>query len=160
MIIRKLRLQRGWSQEQLAQMTDLSVRTIQRAERGKSISVESIKSLAAVFDVDLSHLYQPELTNEEIEMKEENMTWEEQRALEYVRDVKGFYSHLLSFVLVMPLLFLVNYLTTPQYMWAWWPLLGWGIGVASHALSISEFVPFLGPDWEKRQVEKRLGRKL
>ncbi|WP_428831123.1 helix-turn-helix domain-containing protein, partial [Campylobacter coli] len=30
MIVRKLRLQRGWSQDQLATMTGLSVRTIQR----------------------------------------------------------------------------------------------------------------------------------
>lgn len=32
MIVRKLRLQRGWSQEQLATLTGLSVRTIQRIE--------------------------------------------------------------------------------------------------------------------------------
>ena len=34
MIVRKLRLQRGWSQEQLAEMSGLSTRTIQRIERG------------------------------------------------------------------------------------------------------------------------------
>ena len=160
MIIRKLRLQRGWSQEQVAHMTDLSVRTIQRAERGKSISVESLKSLAAVFDVDLSHLHQPEHSKEDELMKEENMTWEEQRALEYVRDVKGFYSHLLTFALVMPVIFIMNYLLTPHYIWAWWSFLGWGIGLASHGLSVFEVMPFMGTDWEKRQVEKRLGRKL
>lgn len=33
MIVRKLRLQRGWSQEQLATLTGLSVRTIQRIGR-------------------------------------------------------------------------------------------------------------------------------
>ncbi|WP_309247253.1 helix-turn-helix transcriptional regulator [Shewanella sp. VB17] len=34
MIVRKLRLQRGWSQEHLSQLSGLSVRTIQRIERG------------------------------------------------------------------------------------------------------------------------------
>ncbi len=159
MIVRKLRLQKGWSQEQLAEMADLSVRTVQRAERGQSIGMESLKSLAAVFEVDLSQLHQP-FTEEDDTMNEENMTWEEQRALEYVRDIKGFYSHLGSFACVIPFLFAINYFITPGYMWAWWPLLGWGIGLASHALSVFEVFPFFGPDWEKKQVEKKLGRKL
>ena len=46
MILRKLRLQRGWSQEQVAELTDLSVRTIQRIERGGQPSLESAKALA------------------------------------------------------------------------------------------------------------------
>jgi transcriptional regulator with XRE-family HTH domain len=35
MLIQKLRLQRGWSQEQLAELSGLSVRTIQRLEGDK-----------------------------------------------------------------------------------------------------------------------------
>jgi transcriptional regulator with XRE-family HTH domain len=38
LLIQKLRLQRGWSQEQLAELTGLSVRTIQRIERGQNPS--------------------------------------------------------------------------------------------------------------------------
>ena len=45
MLIQKLRLQRGWSQQQLADLSGLSVRTIQRLEQGQSASVESLKSL-------------------------------------------------------------------------------------------------------------------
>jgi len=136
-------------------MSGLSVRTIQRLERGKRAGLESLKSLAAVFDVELSNLY------EDTEMKaEENMTWEEQRALEYVRDVKGFYSHLLTYVLVMPFIFILNYMVSPGYIWAWFSLFGWGLGVVSHGLSVFELFKFFGADWEKRQVEKRLGRKL
>jgi transcriptional regulator with XRE-family HTH domain len=48
MIVRKLRLQRGWTQEHLAEMTGLSVRSIQRLERGQPGSLESMNSLAAV----------------------------------------------------------------------------------------------------------------
>ena len=155
MIVRKLRLQKGWSQEQLAEMSGLSVRTIQRIERGKKAGLESLKSLAAVFDVELSNLY------EDTEMQsDETMTWEEQRALEYVRDVKGFYSSLVTFLIVVPALFLMNYFLTPGYFWAWWVLFGWGIGIVSHALSVFELFKFFDADWEKKQVEKRLGRKL
>ena len=51
MNVRKLRLQRHWSQDQLAQLSGLSIRTIQRIERGQTPGLESLKSLAAVFDV-------------------------------------------------------------------------------------------------------------
>jgi transcriptional regulator with XRE-family HTH domain len=54
MLIQKLRLQRGWSQQQLADLSGLSVRTIQRLEKGQDASVESLKSLAAVFEIDFS----------------------------------------------------------------------------------------------------------
>ncbi|PRY63507.1 2TM domain-containing protein [Vreelandella songnenensis] len=45
-------------------------------------------------------------------------------------------------------------------MWAWWPAMGWGIGIISHGLSAFEVLNFFGPEWEKKQIEKRLGRKL
>jgi transcriptional regulator with XRE-family HTH domain len=54
MLVQKLRLQRGWSQQQLAELSGLNVRTIQRIEKGQEPSVESLKSLAAVFNVDFS----------------------------------------------------------------------------------------------------------
>jgi dihydrofolate reductase len=46
MILKQLRLSRHLSQEQLAQMSGLNVRTIQRIESGHSASVESLKCLA------------------------------------------------------------------------------------------------------------------
>ena len=56
MLVQKLRLQRGWSQQQLAELSGLNVRTIQRIEKGQEPSVESLKSLAAVFNVLFSTL--------------------------------------------------------------------------------------------------------
>ena len=35
-----------------------------------------------------------------------------------------------------------------------------GIGLALHALNVFEVFNIFGPDWERKQVEKRLGRKL
>jgi transcriptional regulator with XRE-family HTH domain len=56
MILRKLRDQKQWSQEQLAHVSGLNVRTIQRVESGKKASLETLKCLAAVFEVDISKL--------------------------------------------------------------------------------------------------------
>lgn len=58
MILKRLRENKKWSQEQLAIMSGLSVRTIQRIERGQSASVESLKSLASVLEVSISTLEQ------------------------------------------------------------------------------------------------------
>lgn len=59
MILKQLRMSRHLSQEQLADMSGLSVRTIQRIESGQNASLESQKCLAAVLDVDLDTLNQP-----------------------------------------------------------------------------------------------------
>lgn len=47
-LIRNERLKRAWSQEQLAQVSGLGLRTVQRIENGGNASLETIKALAAV----------------------------------------------------------------------------------------------------------------
>jgi len=56
MIIKKLRADKKWSQEQVATFSGLSIRTIQRVESGQSASIETLKSLASVFEIDMSKL--------------------------------------------------------------------------------------------------------
>jgi len=155
MIVRKLRLKHGWSQEQLAELSDLNIRTIQRIERGQKPSLESLKSLAAVFETSVPELQrEPEMTSEV------KITDEEQVVIDQVRAIKGFYSHLMTYLMVIALLFAINLITNPGYIWAWWPAMGWGIGIINHGLSAFEVFNFFGAKWEKRQIEKRLGRKL
>lgn len=155
MIVRKLRLQRGWSQQQLSQMSGLSVRTIQRIEQGQTAGLESLKSLAAVFEIPVSDL-QPEP-----DMKTDvSITEEETAAIEQVRAIKGFYSNLITYLVVIAFLFVLNFILDPSYIWAWWPALGWGIGIVFHGISAFELFNIFGPEWEKKQIEKRLGRKL
>ena len=58
MILKELRISQYLSQEQLAHMSGLNVRTIQRIESGHNASVESLKCIAAALDVDVSTLNQ------------------------------------------------------------------------------------------------------
>ncbi len=58
MILKKLREDKNISQEQLATMAGLSVRTIQRIESGNRASIESLKSLASVLETDIATLEQ------------------------------------------------------------------------------------------------------
>jgi len=73
MIIKRLRKERNWSQEQLAILSGLSTRTIQRIESGQSASLETQKCLASVFEIELTKL------TEEIRMIDKvSETWKEQ----------------------------------------------------------------------------------
>ncbi len=72
MILKQLRLSRHLSQEQLAEMSGLNVRTIQRIESGHKASVESLKCLAAVFEVDI-----PTLTQEKFMIDKKSDNWHE-----------------------------------------------------------------------------------
>jgi transcriptional regulator with XRE-family HTH domain len=58
MILKEMRISRHLSQEQLAQISGLNVRTIQRIESGNNASLESLKCLAAALEVDVSTLNQ------------------------------------------------------------------------------------------------------
>jgi transcriptional regulator with XRE-family HTH domain len=156
MLVQKLRLQRGWSQQQLAELSGLNVRTIQRIDKGQEPSVESLKSLAAVFNVEFSTLKEQGMDN----AVSESQSAEEILAFNQVRKLKGFYIHLAQYVLVIALLSVINALTTPNRWWVQWVIMGWGIGVFFHWLQISERFSLFGSKWEKEQVEKRLGRKL
>ena len=163
MQVQKLRLQRGWSQQQLAELSGLSVRTIQRIENGSAASTESLKSLASVFEIDFSTLSsEPAMpdTPTSSPTHTASASQQEQLALLEVRKLKGFYLHLAQYVVVIAALCAINLLTTPHRLWFYWPALGWGIGILAHAATIFGWLPFLGVDWEKRQVEKRLGRPL
>jgi transcriptional regulator with XRE-family HTH domain len=152
MIVRKLRLEKGWSQEQLAELCSLSVRTIQRIERGQKPSLESQNALAAVFEIEVSDLSM----EADIMTQKTEMSSEEEKAILYVRDIKGFYSHLAKYVIVVFILLVINLFNSPQYFWVIWPAIGWGIGVLFHGLNVFEVFNFFGPEWEKRQIKKRL----
>ncbi len=55
-LVKRLRQERHWSQEQLSEMCGLNLRTIQRLEKNGNASLESARALAAVFEVDVASL--------------------------------------------------------------------------------------------------------
>jgi transcriptional regulator with XRE-family HTH domain len=77
--LKEMRLQRHWSQEQLAEMSGLSIRTIQRIENGENAGLESLKSLAAVFEIDII----------DSDKKKEIAQIRTEEA--YIQNIKGFY---------------------------------------------------------------------
>jgi transcriptional regulator with XRE-family HTH domain len=160
-LIQKLRLQRGWSQEQLAEVSGLSARTIQRIEKGQSASLETLKALAAAFGVEVSNLQESPMSQvESAPPFVPTRQAEEALALAHVRKLKEVYAHATIYVVVIAFLFGLNLLVTGGGVWAIYPALGWGLGLAFHAMRVFDLVPWLSADWERRAVERRLGRKL
>lgn len=54
--VKRLRLERGWSQEHLAALSGRNVRTIQRVEKSGICDLETRSALAAVFEIDATQL--------------------------------------------------------------------------------------------------------
>lgn len=159
MIVRKLRLERGWSQEDLAQVSGLSVRTIQRIERGRRAGLESLKCLAAVFETDLTDLMQENTMADTKKSELPGVNREEGEAIEYVQNLKGFHLNWISFVIVIPCLYVLNLYTTPDELWVIYPALGWLLGIVLHGATVMiMFGGFgiFGAKWERRKIEKRL----
>ena len=73
-----------------------------------------------------------------------------QKAAKRVEELKGFYGNLISYCIFIPFLFLINWKTSPNYYWAFWPMFGWGIGVIAHGIQVFG----IGRDWEEKQIKK------
>ena len=81
------------------------------------------------------------------------------RAHARVQDLKGFYTHATAYVLVNSGLFAINLLAGGGW-WFYWPLLGWGVGLGIHALSVFAFGgggPW-GRNWEERKTRELMDR--
>ena len=59
-----------------------------------------------------------------------------QRAKKRVEAKIGFYRHLTSYLFINAVLLVINLIASPETLWFYWPLIFWGIGLASHALSV------------------------
>lgn len=77
-----------------------------------------------------------------------------EQARKRVRQLRGFYTSLTSFIAVNLLLFLINLFTSPGHWWFFWVALWWGIGLLWQAWSV--FAPRFDRDWEERRIQKEL----
>lgn len=165
MVVRKLRLQRGWSQDQLAEMTGLSVRTIQRVERGRKPSLETSKALAAVFEVDISTFIAEDTEmntqqNQSIDTMESDgvarLAADEKAALTYAKGVQEFWTGVLVYVVLLVAFTVAGFRDSTALL----VFGGIGLGIALQGLLAYEVIRLPWQDFEKRIAEKRLGRKF
>ena len=81
------------------------------------------------------------------------------KAQKQVEDLKGFYGNLTSYIVVNIGLLILNLITSPNNLWFFYPLLGWGIGVAIHAMSVFNYMPFLNSEWEEKKIKELMNKE-
>lgn len=81
------------------------------------------------------------------------------KAQKKVEDIKGFYGNLTSYVVVNIGLLALNLITSPAHLWFLYPAIGWGIGVAIHGMTVFNYMPFLGNDWEEKKIRQLMEKE-
>ncbi|MEM7002734.1 MAG: 2TM domain-containing protein [Pseudomonadota bacterium] len=78
---------------------------------------------------------------------------DKKQAKKRIEDLKGFYAHLTAYIASNVLILVINLMLVPDFLFFIFPLLGWGIGVAVHAMTVFG----TGRDWEARKMEELMG---
>ncbi len=101
-------------------------------------------------------VFLPLLTQKTSIMKTTNINEKNRyiRARNRVEKIKEFYSNLLSYLVIIPILAFINYQTSWEYKWFIYPMFGWGIGIVFHYFEAFGRFPFLGKNWEERKIEE------
>ena len=80
------------------------------------------------------------------------------KAKKRVEKIKGFWGHLISFLVINLALYIINLVTFPNDFWFdywfYWQLLIWGIGLVFHGLFVFYSLPFFGKEWEEKKVKQ------
>jgi len=63
---------------------------------------------------------------------------------------RGFSVHLVVYVLVNAMLIAINLIYSPEAIWFFYPLLGWGIGITAHYLGA---VRWIESELKKKEAE-------
>ncbi|MEZ4837860.1 2TM domain-containing protein [Flavobacterium sp.] len=76
------------------------------------------------------------------------------KASKKVKEIKGFYIHLLCYVLVISFLVFINLKYSPIHLWFIYPLAGWGIGLIGHAIGVFGTDMLFSKNWEQRKIKE------
>ena len=165
-MIKTLRLDRAWSQEQLADISSLSVRTIQRIENGAAPSLESQKALASAFDIPIQQLIAESTSAPNDDAEAEKIMSEKASQLDALsiqpkaNTMTEHFEHLeqsdtpntqnsshlhwqrtqrlaLRYAGIALLVLLINALTSTDYWWCVWVWLGLAAHLTAFAVKVS-----------------------
>ncbi len=126
--LKRWREERHWSQEHLSDLAGIGLRTLQRIENGDQASGESLKALAAAYNVDVSVLaIDPEIEAAKIVEDKNNKGRTALRLSLWI--------HLASYVLGVVVFMAINVSSGAPVMNA--PLMWWTTGLVSHAATVA-----------------------
>jgi len=76
------------------------------------------------------------------------------KAKKRVKKIKEFYIHLIVYICVNSFFIIITLLNNDGNYWFLFPLIGWGIGLFSHAAGTFNFIPFLNKEWENKKIKQ------
>ncbi len=81
------------------------------------------------------------------------------KAQKRIKDIKGFYSHLIVMVFLLPFIVFINLKFIPRYQWFWWALFGNLFGLFFHWLGVFGFENLgLGKKWEEKKIQEYINK--
>lgn len=126
--IRRWREERRWSQEHLAELAGVSLRTLQRVETGQEASDETLKALANAFQVDVMAL--------SLDPHEEARRIVAERSAKGVAGVRlSLAIHAAGWVIGMAVFTAINLVEGAFVMKQ--PMLWWTVGLIAHAATLA-----------------------
>jgi len=78
-----------------------------------------------------------------------------EKARKRVKELKSFYSNLITYVGINILLIIINLITSPGRLWFYWVTIFWGIALLIHATKTYILKgKFLGENWEDKKIKE------
>ncbi len=127
--IKRWREERYWSQEHLADLAGIGLRTVQRIENGDKASRESVMALAAAFNVDVIAL-----TVDAKSAAEEIVDRKQAKAVAGLR--LSFFIHLASYLFGMIIFAGISIGDGNGQYEMLAPTIWWTVGLAGHGLTV------------------------
>jgi hypothetical protein len=89
----------------------------------------------------------------------ENSIYDEEnayyKAKRRVDELRKFYTSLISYCVVIPLLIFINLRSNSHFQWFWFPAFGWGFGLTMKGLRVFGY----GTNWEERKIKEILNKE-
>ena len=82
-----------------------------------------------------------------------------ERARRRVKEVKGFYNHLIVYIMVNIFLVIINVVVSPGIWWFYWVTIFWGIALIIQGLSLYVNRGVFSKDWEDRKIKEYMEKE-
>ena len=81
------------------------------------------------------------------------------QAKKRVEEISGFYVNLIAYIVFNVFFLILNLVTSPNELWFYLPLVGWGVGVLFHGMKVFNYAPFLSKVWEERKIKELMDKE-
>lgn len=144
--IKRWREERHWSQEHLADLAGVGLRTVQRIENGEAASQDSLKALAAAYGVDVLALAVDQEQQAAQIVRSKN-----QRGRDALR--LSFLIHLAGYAIGMVVFVAISLTSGGEGFVMLAPMLWWTVGLVAHAATV--FIVDVATRYQEKQLAER-----